>query len=127
MHRVAIPVTLAIFACTACNTISGVGKDVGLVGKVMTKTANDASRTKGACVPDNSRVPPRTCPSGTAKVRYAEMKPANSPPPLKTASSSGVSTAKPAQASASPVQPASDVHPAGAKAASGKTAWYDWP
>lgn len=33
--------TIAILGLSACNTVSGAGKDVSSVGKAVTKTAND--------------------------------------------------------------------------------------
>ena len=126
MHRLAIPVTIAILACSGCNTVSGVGKDVQLVGKVVTKTANDATRTRGACTPDNSRVPPRTCPAGTAKVRYVSTKPAAKPAPLKTSTSASTSGAQPSAAPTS-TPTAGGAKSASAKPVSDKGGWYVWP
>ncbi len=34
--------TLALFALTACNTISGIGKDVKKAGEVVTREAEEA-------------------------------------------------------------------------------------
>jgi predicted small secreted protein len=75
MHRTAILTAFAFFACAGCNTISGLGKDVQAVGKVMSKTADNAGRAKAsaaACVSD-SRVPPRTCPPAS-KTQLAASK-----------------------------------------------------
>jgi predicted small secreted protein len=124
MHRLAIPVTIAILACAGCNTVSGVGKDVQLVGKVVTKTANEATRARGACTPDNSRAPPRTCPAGTANVRYVSSKPAAKPAPLKA--STGTSGAQPSPAPIAAQTPG-EAKPASAKPVSDKGGWYVWP
>lgn len=36
-----IAIIAAVFALTACNTVSGAGRDVSSVGKAVTKTADD--------------------------------------------------------------------------------------
>ncbi len=41
-HRVLVLAALALLALTACNTISGVGKDVKKAGEVLTREAEDA-------------------------------------------------------------------------------------
>jgi predicted small secreted protein len=67
MHR-ALIIATAFLACTGCNTISGVGKDMQAVGGALTKTADGARTGKArapktvACLPD-SRVPSRPCPA----------------------------------------------------------------
>lgn len=99
MIRIAI-VAAAALALAGCNTVAGVGKDMSAVGHVMTKTANDAARAKpirAACVQD-SRVPPRTCPTAPAR-SSTQTKTAAATKTTQTAQASG---AKPVSATSTP-------------------------
>ncbi|HAI58543.1 MAG TPA: hypothetical protein DCM32_01510 [Xanthomonadaceae bacterium] len=40
--RLLVLAALALFALTACNTISGIGKDVKKAGEVVTREAEEA-------------------------------------------------------------------------------------
>jgi predicted small secreted protein len=40
--RLFVVAVLALFALTACNTISGIGKDVKKAGEVVTREAEEA-------------------------------------------------------------------------------------
>lgn len=45
MRKIMIAIAIvAPLLASACNTIAGLGKDVGAVGNVMTKTAEDTKK-----------------------------------------------------------------------------------
>ncbi len=46
MRKILVPAALlaVLLAATACNTISGVGRDVTAAGRAVTGTAEDAKR-----------------------------------------------------------------------------------
>jgi predicted small secreted protein len=70
MHKLLIAAAL-LTACAGCNTLAGLGKDLQIVGGVMTGTAEGA-RTgatqpgsgKPPCVPDDKGRLPAGCASG---------------------------------------------------------------